>query len=92
MRIPDDPRTRPTTTQAATPSVRSTTARTNEAPRRAENGSATTVHISAEARRLSAASPPVDLAKVHKLREALATNTFAVQPSRIAHAMLEAAA
>jgi flagellar biosynthesis anti-sigma factor FlgM len=72
--------------------VRSTTARANEAPRKAESPGATTVHISAEARRLSAASPPVDLAKVHRLREALATNTYVVQPARIAHAMLEAAA
>ena len=91
MRIPDDPRTRQHLTQAAAPGIREATARSVEAPRKAETSAATTVTISAEAKRLSASGPTVDHAKVTRLREAMAANTYQVQPSRIAQSMLGAA-
>jgi flagellar biosynthesis anti-sigma factor FlgM len=87
MRIPDE---RQHLTQAAAPSVRKATARAVEVPRQAETNAATTVAISAEARRLSASAPTVDHAKVTRLREAMATSTYVVQPSRIAQAMMGA--
>lgn len=91
MRIPDEPRARQTLTHAAAPSVRTATARAVAAPGKAATSAATTVSISAEARRLSAATAPVDPAKVMRLREAMASNTYVVQPTRIAQAMLTAA-
>lgn len=87
MRIPDD---RQHLTQAAAPSARKATARALEAPREAETNAAARVTISAEARRLSASAEPVDHAKVTRLREAMAANTYTVQPSRIARSMLTA--
>jgi flagellar biosynthesis anti-sigma factor FlgM len=88
MRIPDD---RQHLTQAAAPGVRKATARAVELPHKAETNAATTVKISAEAKRLSASAPTVDHAKVPRLREAMAANTYVVQPSRIAQSMLAAA-
>lgn len=89
MRIPDDPRTRQHLTQAAAPGVRKATARAVEGSlRKTETNAAATVNISAEARRLSAATAPVDVAKVTRLRDAMEANTYVVHPARIARSLL----
>lgn len=72
--------------------MRSTTARAVDEPRIREANGATTVSISAEARRLAASTPPMDEAKVTRLREAFQANTYTVQPARIAQALLQARA
>jgi anti-sigma28 factor (negative regulator of flagellin synthesis) len=91
MRIPDAPRARQTLTHAAPSSVRGATARAYEAPLKAATSAAATVTISAEARRLSVAAGPMDPARVTRLREAMASNTYVVQPMRIAQSLLTAA-